>query len=73
LRVLLERWRTTLPRREIGAGIEQIAGNVDLLALLGIGQTLRRRLGMGLHGHDDRRRDSAKRQSKPAVGHHNSS
>jgi hypothetical protein len=72
-RVLLERWRTTLPRREIGAGVEQIAGHVDLLALGGVRQTLRRRLTMGLDGNDDRRRDSAERQSKTAVGHHNSS
>ncbi|ULP43757.1 LuxR C-terminal-related transcriptional regulator [Mycobacterium lentiflavum] len=53
-RVLLERWRTALPRREIGAGIEQIAGHVDLLSGLGVSQTLRRRLAMGLDGNEGR-------------------
>jgi hypothetical protein len=72
-RVLIEGLRTTLPRREVRAGIEQIARNVDLLALWGVGQTLRRRIGVGLHGDDDRRPDSAERQSKTAVGHENSS
>ena len=44
---------TALPRRLVDAGVQQIAGNVDLLALGGVGKALRRRLGMGLVGHND--------------------
>src|ERR1700722_657741 len=55
-RVLIERWRATLPRREVAAGVEQIAGDVDLFAFLGVGQALHRRLGMSLDGDDDRHR-----------------
>ena len=56
-----------MPRREVGAGVEQIAGNIDLLAFGGVGQTLRRRLGMNLDRDDDRHRDSAEHPNKTAM------
>ena len=71
-RVLLERWRTTLPRWEVGAGVEQIAGHVDLLALGSVGQTLRRRIGMALGRDDDRRRHSGEHPDSKAIDHEHS-
>ena len=71
-RVLIERWRATLPRREVAAGVEQIAGDVDLLAFLGVGQTLHRRLGMSLDGDDDRHRQSDEHPHNTAIDHEHS-
>jgi hypothetical protein len=71
-RVLIERWRATLPRWEVAAGVEQIAGDVDLLAFLGVGQTLHRRLGMSLDGDDDRHRQSDEHPHKTAIDHEHS-
>src|SRR5271169_4182322 len=71
-RVLIERWRATLPRREVAAGVEQIAADVDLLAFLGVGQTLHRRLGMSLDGGDDRHRQSHEHPNNKAIDHEHS-
>ena len=71
-RVLIERWRATLPRREVAAGVEQIAGDVDLLAFLGVGQTLHRRLGMSLDGDDDRHRQRDEHPHNTAIDHEHS-
>jgi hypothetical protein len=71
-RVLIERWRATLPRWEVAAGVEQIAGDVDLLAFLGVGQTLHWRLGMSLDGDDDRHRQSDEHPHKTAIDHEHS-
>src|SRR3984957_1195385 len=71
-RVLIERWRATLPRWEVAAGVEQIAGDVDLLAFLGVGQTLHRRLGMSLDGDDDRHRQSGEHPNNKAIDHEHS-
>src|ERR1700753_687011 len=49
-RVLIERSSTALPRRVVGAGVEQIAGNIDLLAFGSVGQTLHWRLRGGMGG-----------------------
>lgn len=61
-----------MPRREIGAGVEQIAGHVDLLARLRVGQTLRRRLAMGLAGNDGRRHHRGERPNETAICHQSS-
>jgi hypothetical protein len=71
-RVLIERWRATLPRWEVAAGVEQIAGDIDLLAFLGVGQTLHRRLGMSLDGDDDRHRQSDEHPHNTAIDHEHS-
>src|SRR5271156_5547052 len=71
-RVLIERWRATLPRREVAAGVEQIAGDVDLLAFLGVGQALHRRLGMSLDGNDDRHGQSDEHPHCSAIDHEHS-
>lgn len=68
-RVLIERYNTALPGRVVGAAVEQIAGNIDLLAFGGVGQTLRRRLRMGLGGDDDRHRQSAEHPHNRAIDH----
>jgi hypothetical protein len=79
LRVLLERRRATVPEREVGAGVEQIARNQDLFALLGVAHTLdrltRRHRGVGM----SRKRDDGGHQygaeppSETAIRHGNSS
>jgi hypothetical protein len=55
-RVLIARSNTALPRRVVGAGVEQIAGDLDLLAFGSVGQTLHWRLRMGMGMDDDRHR-----------------
>jgi len=77
-RVLLERWRATVPRRKVGPGVEQIAGNQDLLAFLGVAHTLHRLtrrhrwIGMSGDGDDDRHRQRGEHPNNKAIDHEHS-
>jgi hypothetical protein len=74
LRVLLERRRATVPRRKVGACVEQIAGNQDLL-FGGVGQTFHRLtrrhrwIGMSRDPYDGRHQHGAERPSETVICH----
>ena len=73
--VLLERRRATVSRREVGASVQQIAGNQDLLAFLGVAHTLHRltrrhrRIGMSRDGDEERHRHSTEHANNEAIDH----
>jgi hypothetical protein len=76
-RVLLERRRATVPRRKVGSGVQQIAGDQDLL-FGGVGQTFHRLtrrhrwIGMSLDRDDDRHRQSDEHPHNTAITHEHS-
>jgi hypothetical protein len=76
-RVLLERRRATVPRRKVGSGVEQIAGNQDLF-FGGVGQTFHRLtrrhrwIGMSRDRYDDRHQQSGERPHDTAIDHEHS-